>query len=62
MITTVLPTVEAYAAEGSAITAGTIQIDNAPPDSDLKPGIFITMLQWTSAARAMAESRRMDGP
>ena len=53
-VITTLPTVEAYAAEGSAITAGTIQIDNAPPDADLKPGIFVTMLEWTSAARAMA--------
>ena len=54
-VLTTLPTVESYAAEGSTITAGTIQIDNAPPDSDLKPGIFITMLEWTSAARAMAD-------
>ena len=53
MITT-LPTVESYAVEGSTITAGTIQIDNAPPDADLRPGIFVTMLEWTSAARAMA--------
>ena len=50
-----LPTIESFATEGSAITAGTIQIDNAPPDSDLKPGIFVTMLQWSSAARAMAD-------
>ena len=54
-VMTTLPTIESFAAEGSAITAGTIQIDSAPPDSDLKPGIFISMLQWTSAARAMAD-------
>ena len=54
-VMTSLPTIESFAAEGSAITAGTIQIDSAPPDSDLKPGIFVTMLQWSSAARAMAD-------
>ena len=54
-VMTALPTIESFAAEGSAITAGTIQIDSAPPDSDLKPGIFVSMLQWTSAARAMAD-------
>ena len=53
-IVTTYPTVEAHAAEGSAITAGTISITNAPADSDLKPGIFISMLEWTSAARVMA--------
>ena len=53
-VITTLPTVESYAAEGSAVTAGTIQIANAPPDADLKPGIFISMLEWSSAARAMA--------
>ena len=53
-VITILPTVEAYAAEGGAITAGTIQLSSAPPDSDLKPGIFITMLEWTSAARVLA--------
>ena len=54
-VMTTLPTIESFAAEGSAITAGTIVIDSAPPDSDLKPGIFVTMLQWSSAARAMAD-------
>ena len=54
-VLTTLPTVESYAAEGSTITAGTIVIDNAPPDSDLKPGVFVTMLEWTSAARTMAD-------
>ena len=54
-VITTLPTVESDAVEGSTITAGTIQIDNAPPDADMKPGIFITMLEWTSAARAMAD-------
>ena len=54
-VLTTLPTVESYAPEGSTITAGTIVIDNAPPDSDLKPGVFVTMLEWTSAARTMAD-------
>ena len=54
-VLTNLPTVQSDAAEGTTITAGTIQIDNAPPDSDLKPGIFVSMLEWTSAARAMAD-------
>ena len=54
-VLTTLPTVESYAPEGSTITAGTVLIDNAPPDSDLKPGVFVTMLEWTSAARTMAD-------
>ena len=54
-VLTTLPTVESYAPEGSTITAGTVLIDSAPPDSDLKPGIFVTMLEWTSAARTMAD-------
>ena len=55
-VVTTWPTIEAHAAEGGAITAGTIQIDSAPPDSNLKPGIFISMLEWTSAARVMADA------
>ena len=55
-VVTTYPTVEAHAAEGSMITAGTIQIDSAPPDADLKPGVFITMLEWSSAARVMADA------
>ncbi len=54
-VVTVWPDVSTLV-EGADFTAGDITIAHAPPDSDLKPAIFATALNWSSAARAMADA------